>query len=188
MEHMEQEVLKPSKRPWRVKVTAVMLGLVAVAVLFGLVAPSLIQYTKGEVVELEGRPGRAAGDRMLTVDKGVSVMLRASCIQVTWGRNTQVVSKATAAPRKLSRLPLSKVPGTTEVPPEFWVISGTRGFAGFGFLIQSPETVEGVRRMAVSVPTWFLALVAIAPGAHYYWRRRKSMVKAKAVKAMKYAV
>jgi hypothetical protein len=178
----------PRKLAFRVKVSLVLLGFVVLAVLFGLIAPSLFQYTKGEVVEM-ARQGRDAKERVLVVDKGISLMVRSSVIQVTWGSNSDIAASASAAaPRKLARLALSRIPGTTQVPPEFWVISGTRGFWGFGFLMQGPETVEGVRRMAVSVPTWFLAALAGLPAGHYYWRRMRASAKAKKVKAVRYAV
>jgi hypothetical protein len=168
---MDQQELKPRKTARRMKISVVLLTMVIAGAALGLVRPSIVHYSRGSTTE---RPG---GD-VEVVNKGFAAGFNALRVDLTLARRVSIEDGITAAengPAVEGGWRWVKTPGAsaTQLPGEVWVRRG-RNLAGFGFTNETPKGDEGIRRLSVSLPTWFLALVAVVPAAQYLRAKRKA--------------
>ena len=170
---MDQE-LKPRKTAWRMKISVVLLALVIAGAALGLACPSIVHYSRGYTTE------RSNGE-VEVVNKGFSAGFSPLRMDFTLAKSVTVEDSITAAENgpaaeggwrwvKTSR----GTTATTALPAEVWVRRGKLWLAQFGLTCERPKGDEGVRRFSLSLPTWFMALVAVLPAAQYLRSKRKA--------------
>jgi hypothetical protein len=171
---MGQEHQPKKKKSWRVRLSMLLLAIVAVVTGVGYAKPSVVYYTSGRVNE-HGESATAS-QRREVVNNACGIRFSLKQVQFAHGENA--VDSAGGEPFKNEWFWWTggKCP-SENLPLHF----APAKFAGFGYShLTADSDKDKMERLgdreyrSASVPTWFLALVALLPAMSYWRGKRKS--------------